>query len=363
MRYARAGAALLVLLVCVSAAPGQFFLTSPHRHGGFSAAGFHLGLGRSTRHGHFGFSLSRGGGYYPLSYPCGPGYFGYPAFAPFPASTTFVQVYSPPVYSPPPIIVAPNGFRRGDDEPAPRREPPRQRIDDIDPRDFPPGEPAGGFRPIRPEERARIQQGQPAEPPAPPMPPAVPPAPKVPAAPPVPMEKPKAARAPELPRPAQPETDPQAESARLAALGREAFAAGEYGRAAERFRQASAAAPRDPEAQFLLAQTQVALGKYDEAVAAIHVGLRLRPDWPTTAFRPVELYGDSVADLPRHLEWLEEALRQHPNDPVLLFLYAYQLWFDGRRDEARLLFQRALPLTPDPSDCERFLLARPGEVR
>jgi len=225
---------------------------------------------------------------------------------------------------------------------------PRPRLEEVEPPEEKPR--PGGFRPVRPEERGR------------PVPP-VPPAPKPPEAPPAkpPAKEKPPEEAPELPRPPRPEADPRAESARLNALGKAAFAAGEYGRAAQRFRQAAHVNPNDARADFLLAQAEVALGKYDEAVEAIQAGMRLEPDWPTAKFRPVTLYEDNVSDLPEHLQALEDALARHPDDSVLLFLYAYQLWFDGRQEEARPLFRRAAAVAPDKSFSERFLLARPDQ--
>jgi ATP-binding cassette subfamily F protein 3 len=43
----------------------------------------------------------------------------------------------------------------------------------------------------------------------------------------------------------------------------------------------------------------------------------------------------------------------------LLFLYAYQLWFDGRKEEAGPLFRRALERGADPDVIDRFLCAGP----
>src|SRR5262249_5726433 len=129
-----------------------------------------------------------------------------------------------------------------------------------------PGDPAGRFRPIPPGNRERAQMR---------------------AAPPRPADRPP----PEFPPPPQPEADPQAEHARLLRLGKDLFARGEYGWAAHRFRQAAALRPGDAEGQFLLAQALFAQGRYAEAVDAIHAGMRLRPDWPTARFRPIDLYG------------------------------------------------------------------------
>src|SRR5262249_39934242 len=144
------------------------------------------------------------------------------------------------------------------------------------------------------------------------------------------------------------------ESDRQVKLGKDAFKAGEYGRAAERFRQAVTAAADRPMPHFLLAQAEFALGRYREAVVAIHDGLKRRPDWPTGDFKPRDLYG-KVADYPADLERLGRAVARQPEDAALLFLYGYQLWFDGRRPEARTHLEKALPLVADPAPLRRFL--------
>jgi hypothetical protein len=329
MKRVRGWLALLLLLGGVTAAPAQFILPSPY------AGGFGISIGKYGRHGHLSAYLAGGYGYYesPFFYPAGFN------------RVTVVQVYNPPT-----VVVAPPPIVADLDRPAPRL-PPRPRAEEVEPPvEKPlPGEPAGGFRPVRAEDRARAREQ---------VPPAAPP-PKPPEAP-KEKEKPKE-KPPELPHPPFPEADPRAESARLSALGRAAFAAGQYGRAAQRFGQATRVNPNAADAYFLLAQAEVALGKYDEAVEAIQAGMRLEADWPTAKFRPVTLYDGNVADLPEHLWRLEDALTRHPDDAVLLFLYAYQLWFDGRQDEARPLFQRAAAVAPDKSFSERFLLARPDK--
>jgi tetratricopeptide (TPR) repeat protein len=154
------------------------------------------------------------------------------------------------------------------------------------------------------------------------------------------------------------EANPAAEHARLVKLGKEAFAEGHFARAAERFRQAVAAQDQAA-AYFLLAQAEVALGKYFEAFDAINAGLLLDPDWPMSPFRPQRLYPREGNYFTDHLQRLQSSLTRHPDDPVLLFLYAYQLWFDGRRNEALPLFQRAAAVLPDKSAVELFLRAKP----
>jgi hypothetical protein len=68
------------------------------------------------------------------------------------------------------------------------------------------------------------------------------------------------------------------------------------------------------------------------------------------------------AEFDAHLKRLEEALAKHPDDPTLLFLYAHQLWFDGRQAEARPLFRRAARFVTAPFLIDLFLLGQPGPV-
>jgi hypothetical protein len=324
MKYAR-GWALLLLLVVGPLALAQF-LPVP-------APVVAVGVSKHGHHSHFSAFYTSGTGYYS-------GYYGYPYYPLGVSRVTVVQLVTPPpvVVTPPPVALADRvPARPGPEEVVPPAEKPM------------PGD--GGFRPVRP----------PMPPPkVPEVPPGKPPAKEKPDQP--PPEKPKEpAPVPEPPRPPRPAGDPQVESARQRQLGLDAFAAAEYGRAAQRFRQAVSVNPNDATAYFLLAQAEVALGKYDAAVEAIQAGLRLDPAWPAAPFRPVTLYGDNVTDLPEHLLALQDALARHPDDPALLFLTAYELWFDGRRDEARPLFERAAAVAPDRGFSERFLLTRPDQ--
>src|SRR5207253_10065812 len=116
-----------------------------------------------------------------------------------------------------------------------------------------------------------------------------------------------------LPRQAPPpETDKATDAARQIKLGREAFADGEYGRAADRFRQAARVAPDDPSSPFLLAEALFAMGKYRDSVAAIYDGMKLMPDWPREHFPPRELYGQAGRDFPAHLDRLRQSLDGDP---------------------------------------------------
>ena len=160
---------------------------------------------------------------------------------------------------------------------------------------------------------------------------------------------------PPLPGPAGPARDPKTEHARETKLGSDAFAVGEYGRAERRFREAIEVLPEEPYTHFLLAQARFAQGKFQEAVVAIHTGMRLNKDWARAKFHSREVYGGNEADFVRHLTQLSEALAKYPGDPILLFLFAHQLWFDDRREEARPLFERASLVAPETSYSEWFL--------
>lgn len=333
MRYARGLAAVMVILGWAAEASAQ------------------PGIGINFSRGRLSGSIFLGGGYGcgPIYGPrcCPPFFYGGPAFIPAPSVTIITQ---PRVIAPPIII---NNVQ-------PAAQPPQQGdMDLLDPIVFRPGQRnnrvparqempgddgelpgafAGGFRPVRPEERMQAQQPAAEERADPKRPPF--------------KER--------LPRAGAEALPPKEQAARQAMLGRHALAAQEYGRAAQRFQEAIRNAPDDAANYFLLAQTQFSLGKYREAVVSIHEGLRRQPDWPTSDFRPIELYGPNVADYTEHLEMLKEALKNNPRDPALLFLTAYQLWFDGHRDEARPLFKKALPLVAEPRFIDLFLDGKGG---
>jgi hypothetical protein len=338
MRYTRWPTALLGLCLCAAGGRAQpLVYPNPYGHGYAPGGGFGLTYTRARPGKRLSITLST----------LAPG--------PLSGDPLYGPLYAPPVgrvtiiyYTPPPLVVLPTSrllleglpldlLPRGRLEPRERSRPPEPEDEEPAPRPPPP-------------PRPRVPPPPPKEPPKPP-PEKEPPPP--------PDEERGEKKPRELPRPPAPEDDPRDEHERLVRLGRAAFARGEYGRAVLRFRQANRVQPKEPPAYFLLGQALFALGKYHEAVDAIRAGLALRPDWPRVAFRPLQLYGENVAEYPEHLRTLEGVLGKHPNDPVLLFLYAYQLWFDGRKDESAPLFRRALRGAADPEAVRRFLRALP----
>jgi hypothetical protein len=309
MRNLYRPAVLLLLLTSAGDTRAQFLLGIPFNGPGPILVGG-VGFGHG-RHRIDGFVT---GGY----------------FAPYPSygsSVTIVTVYASP--PPSPLVVTPAEL----DVLRQLNMLPRDRDQDRD----------------EPRPPVRIGPNKGPRNPNPPAPPEklVPPAKEK------PVGKPR-----DLPLPGpRPAATPKAEHERLVQLGKDAFAAQQYGRAAERFRQALAADDQAP-AHFLLAQAEFTLGKYFDAVDALEAGLKLDPNWPTAPFHPQALYGPDGDDFTEQLQRLQNALARHPDDPVLLFLYAYQLWFDGRRNEALPLFQRAAAVAADKAAIEKFLQSR-----
>jgi hypothetical protein len=227
-----------------------------------------------------------------------------------------------------PVVLLPRPSDWPGDAPdtAPRRIPER-------PRDLPddqppaaalpaplPGQNAGVFHPLDPDNRERARRPvEPELPPAGPLPPAVP------------------------------------EGATLVERGRAAFAAGQYGRAADHFRRAATDAA-NPVPSFLLIQTLIALDKYSTAAETAAAAVERFPGWTALTVRPLDLYAEQAANYASDLKRLEETRAAHPDDPVLLFLAGHTLWFDGRKDEARTLFRRAAPAIPA---AVRFLQPQP----
>jgi hypothetical protein len=168
---------------------------------------------------------------------------------------------------------------------------------------------------------------------------------------------------PPVPMPPPPvKPDPREQALQGIRRGDEDFAAGNYGAALKQYEKI-ANDTQEPLAFFHMAQAQMALGNHTDAVASIQRGLRLQPDWPLAAFLPRALYRGHPETYQRHLTLLGDAVTRNPKDEALLFLLAYQLWFDGRKDEAQLLFQRAAGLAADPAAAKRFLqIEKPLDV-
>lgn len=154
---------------------------------------------------------------------------------------------------------------------------------------------------------------------------------------------------------AMPAAPGRADADRIAEAGRKAFGDGQYGRALELFRKAAEITPNEPSTHYLVSQALFALGKYREAVDAIKAGAALRADWPNARFVSRELYWKKPEVFDDHLNALRQAAAEFPNDAALAFLLGHQLWFDGKRDEAKVLFQKAATLAKGQTPADLFL--------
>jgi hypothetical protein len=102
----------------------------------------------------------------------------------------------------------------------------------------------------------------------------------------------------------------------------------------------------------------VALGKYQEAMAAIEAGMKLQHDWPRAHFNPRrDFYRDLEDEWLDHMKLLQAVQAKHPEQPAYVFLVAYQCWFDGDRDEASRVFREVRPRLANPALADAFLTA------
>lgn len=164
--------------------------------------------------------------------------------------------------------------------------------------------------------------------------------------------KPPPAQEPPIP---MDDVDQRGEMYRFLRAGNRAFANGKYDEAMKAYVRAQVAAPMEAHPAFHAGQAHLALGNYHKAFSEIQRGLRWQPHWPDAEFKPRAFYGTKATTYAKHLARLAEAVERNPNDDSLLFLLGYQLWFDGKREDAEVLFRRAATLTLDRTHVDRFL--------
>jgi hypothetical protein len=317
MKY-RSWLGVLALMGWAGAASGQIVIGPTAGTGGAGTVGRSFGSPRHARHSSFAVYLSNSYGMGNYSYPFGP-------------SGMRVTSISISVFPAPPQLgnLPPGALNQGDPE---DREPRIRKPEAVGlPQLQPP--PAEGAKPDDPLFRRRVPQDRE----------------KLPE--PVPLRREKQ------------ELKPADEVTGLVTRGQKAFAMGEYARAERCFQLAGQVAPGEAVSFFFLAQAQFAMGKYQEAVENIQAGLRLDPHWPLSPFQPGKLYEGEPGEFTEQLRHLAEVLGRFPDDPFLLFLMGYQLWFDGKPDEARQWFARAAALTPDKAFLNLFIKAKPKESK
>ncbi len=138
-------------------------------------------------------------------------------------------------------------------------------------------------------------------------------------------------------------------------LGRNLFAAGQYRRAGERWKDALDAEPA-PARHFLLAQAKFAQQRFADAAQEVRNGLRAFPDWPNTRFDVRTLY-QAEGDFRTQLAALAGQVKANPLDREALFLFGYELFACGRRGDAKTVLDTSLTLEPHGEGIAALLAA------
>ena len=155
----------------------------------------------------------------------------------------------------------------------------------------------------------------------------------------------------------------KAEETAVEALGQGAvkFKSGEYAAAAEAFRQAVVAAPKNAVPKFAFAHALFARGEYEYAAFMLRRGMELLPNWPSVGTALHELYGNPD-DLVEHTIALRTYLDLREADVGGHFLLAYVTYFSGDLDGAEKQFRKLLETSPDHVQAEAFLI-RIAQIR
>jgi tetratricopeptide (TPR) repeat protein len=125
---------------------------------------------------------------------------------------------------------------------------------------------------------------------------------------------------------------------------REAFKTGDYDQALASTDQALKAMPNDSTIHEFRAQVLIALGRYDEAAAALYGVLSVGPGWNWTTL--IGLYPD-VAVYTAQLDALVQSIRSNPDSAPPRFVLAYLYLTEGQNDAAAQQLKAVTQLQPD----------------
>lgn len=142
------------------------------------------------------------------------------------------------------------------------------------------------------------------------------------------------------------------EADQLFADARLEFRNGNYEQAMNLIGQAIEKTPDDPALHEFRALTLFALQRYPEASAAIYAVLAVAPGWNwstlSSMYPSVGIYTDQLRDL-------ENAARNHPDEPDTHFLLGYHYLTMGHADAARKQLEIASRLSPDDQVSRQLL--------
>jgi tetratricopeptide (TPR) repeat protein len=124
---------------------------------------------------------------------------------------------------------------------------------------------------------------------------------------------------------------------------RDAFKSGDYARALTLTDQAVKSMPGDPNLHEFRAVTLFALGRYDDAAAALYGILSVGPGWDWTTL--ISLYPD-VETYTAQQRALEQSINANPNVAPPRFVLAYLYLTEGQNAEAETQFKAVTSLQP-----------------
>jgi tetratricopeptide (TPR) repeat protein len=143
---------------------------------------------------------------------------------------------------------------------------------------------------------------------------------------------------------------------------REQFKAGNFAQALALADQALQGLPGDPVLHEFRALCLFAVGRYDEAAAALYVVLTNGPGWTWDTM--IGLYGNAEA-YTQQLRALEQAVRQNPDAAAPHFVLAYHYMTQGHKEQAAAQFKKVAQLQPKDTLSARFaavLMPEPSEA-
>lgn len=137
-----------------------------------------------------------------------------------------------------------------------------------------------------------------------------------------------------------------------------------YHAAAQRYREAVAAAPDVADAHFRQGFAYIASNRFDLAARSFRRGLEIDPLWVNSSFRVDELYGANRLAKDAHLEGLARGALANRTSGDHLFLVGLMLHFDGQTERAKKFFARAEKLSAeDDAHIAAFLVPAAPAVK
>jgi len=137
-------------------------------------------------------------------------------------------------------------------------------------------------------------------------------------------------------------------------LGDFYFKEGRFQEAAESYLRVLAYAPEDASIHFVVADALFAVGDYHYAAYMIGKGLRFDPELAHVDVDKRSYYSDP-ATFEAQMKTLRAYVAEKPYDAAAHIVLAYNLNFSGARDEAALIFQHVMEISPSNEVAQSFL--------